>query len=43
VLQVTDEILMKVCEMNPRDIRVPSRRDDVMGMCSVADLVMLRK
>ena len=42
-LKVTDEVILKVCEMNPRDIRLPSRKEGMQCMCSVADLVMLRK
>ncbi len=42
-LRVGSEIVMKVCEMNPWDIRLPSSSHDVRAMCSTHDLVMIRK
>ncbi len=42
-LRVTADLTMKVCEMNPWDIRLPSNDEPVNAMCSTFDLVMLRK
>ncbi|MBX7210011.1 MAG: ABC transporter ATP-binding protein [Verrucomicrobiaceae bacterium] len=42
-LRVSEVTVMKVCEMNPWDIRLPSSSEPVRAMCSTWDLVMIRK
>lgn len=42
-LRVRGDVSLKVCEMNPWDIRLPSSNHDVRAMCSTYDLVMIRK
>ena len=42
-MRVGADVLVKVCEMNPLDIRVPSYEDEVRAMCSTHDTVMIRK
>ena len=42
-LRVGDQVIVKVCEMNPWDIRLPSNSEEVRAMCSTYDLVMIRK
>ena len=42
-LRLSADLVVKVCEMNPWDIRLPSSHTSVRAMCSPHDLVMMRK
>jgi hypothetical protein len=42
LLQVQNGPLMKVCEINPQEIRPPSE-DEVRAMAAMNDVVILRK
>ena len=42
-MRVAADLLLKVCEMNPSDIRLPSNTEESRAMAATHDVVMLRK
>jgi hypothetical protein len=42
-MRVGPAVTIKVCEMNPLDIRLPSSSNEVRAMSSSYDTVMIRK